>query len=47
VGRFRGRSKSGQDMDVPFAHVWQMRGGKATRFQNLPEAASWARGWGG
>ena len=47
VGRFRGRSKSGQDMDLPFAHVWQMRGAKATRFQNLPEAAAWARAWGG
>jgi len=47
VGRFRGRSKSGQTLDVPFAHVWQMRNGKATRFANYVEAEPWARAWGG
>jgi len=46
VGRFRGRSKQGRDMDLPFAHVWAMRGGKAARFQNCPEAAPWATAWG-
>ena len=46
VGRFRGRSKAGRDMDLPFAHVWQMRGGKAARFQNCPEAKPWATAWG-
>jgi len=47
VGRFRGRSKAGRDLDAPFAHVWTMRNGKAVRFYNHPEATSWARGWGG
>lgn len=47
VGRFRGRSKAGQDLDAPFAHVWTMRNGKAVHFSNHPEATSWARGWGG
>jgi len=47
VGRFRGRSKSGRDMDLPFAHVWQMRDGKATRFENFAEAAPWATAWDG
>ena len=47
VGRFRGRSKSGQQMDLPFVHVFTMRGGKAAAFHNYPEAASWARAWGG
>jgi ketosteroid isomerase-like protein len=27
VGRFRGRSKSGQPMDLPFVHVFGFRGG--------------------
>src|SRR6476659_7229559 len=27
VGQFRGRSKSGQQFDLPFAHVWAMQGG--------------------
>jgi ketosteroid isomerase-like protein len=47
VGRFRGRSKSGQQMDLPFVHVFGMRSGRATSFHNYPEAAPWARAWGG
>ena len=47
VGRFRGRSKAGRDLDAPFAHVWTMRNGKAVRHYNHPEAAAWAQGWGG
>jgi len=47
VGRFRGRSKSGQQFDLPFAHVWAMRGGKATRFHNYLQADAWAKAWGG
>ena len=46
VGRFRGRPKQGRDMDLPFAHVWAMRRGKAARFQNCSEAAPWATAWG-
>jgi uncharacterized protein len=47
VGRFRGRSKSGQQLDAPFAHVWTMRNGKAQAFQHHVEAESWAKAWGG
>ena len=47
VGRFRGRAKSGRELDAPFAHVWAMRGGKATRFHNHPAAAPWATAWSG
>src|SRR5918912_2035748 len=47
VGHFRGRAKSGQQFDAPFAHVWAMRTGKAVRFHNYVQADAWARAWGG
>lgn len=47
TGHFRGKSKAGQEMDVPFAHVWTMRGGKATSFHNYVDAATWTKAWGG
>jgi ketosteroid isomerase-like protein len=47
TGQFRGRTRSGQPVEVPFAHVWTMRGGKAAGFQNYVDAPSWTRAWGG
>jgi uncharacterized protein len=47
TGRFRGRSKGGQQLDAPFAHVWTMRNGKAAIFHHYVDATPWARAWGG
>ena len=47
VGRFRGKAKSGQTLDAPYAHVWAMRNGKAVSFHNHVEAAPWVQAWGG
>jgi uncharacterized protein len=47
VGRFQGTAKSGQTLDVPYAHVWAMRTGTAVSFHNHVEAAPWAKAWGG
>jgi ketosteroid isomerase-like protein len=47
TGHFRGSTKGGQQVDVPFAHVWTMRGGKAASFHNYVDAASWSKAWGG
>lgn len=47
TGRFRGRNKEGQSLDIPFAHVWEMRGGKAASFQNYVDDAAWTAAWGG
>src|ERR671932_1611712 len=47
TGHFRGRTKAGQQVDVPFAHVWTMRDGKAASFQNYVDAPSWTKAWGG
>src|SRR3712207_3582722 len=38
TGRFRGRNTGGQVLDTPFAHVWELRGGKAVRFHNHIDA---------
>jgi uncharacterized protein len=46
VGQFRAKPKGGGDMTAAFAHVWQMRDGKATHFHNYVDAAAWAPGWG-
>ncbi len=47
TGRFRGRAKGGGVLDAPFAHVWEMRNGKAARFQHYVDSDPWARAWGG
>ena len=47
TGRFRGRNKGGQALDTPFAHMWEMRGGKAASFHNYIDAAAWSAAWGG
>lgn len=46
VGSFRGRAKGGRTLDAPYAHIWALRGGKAVRFRNHVEAATWAAAWG-
>lgn len=46
IGEFRARPKGGGDMTATFAHVWEMRNGKAARFHNYVDAATWAPGWG-
>jgi uncharacterized protein len=47
TGEFRAKRKGGGDMTATFAHVWQMRNGKAARFHNYVDAAAWGPGWGG
>jgi len=47
VGRFRGRTKSGSQVDAPFVHVAKMRGGKEVEFFNYVSADEWAAAWGG
>jgi uncharacterized protein len=42
LGRYRGRAKgSGKPLDVPFVHVWTVRGGRATRFRQFLDTAGW------
>jgi uncharacterized protein len=42
LGRYRGVAKlTGRTLDVPFVHVWSMRGGKAWRFRQFLDTAGW------
>jgi ketosteroid isomerase-like protein len=41
TGAFRGRSKRGGELDVPFAHVLHIRGGKLARFEAYFDTASY------
>lgn len=45
VGHFQGKTKSGQQLDTPFAHLWTMQNGKATNFVNYVAAEPWAKAW--
>jgi uncharacterized protein len=39
LGHTEGRTKSGNDLKVPFVHVWRMEGGKIKRGQLLTDTA--------
>jgi hypothetical protein len=42
VGRYRGVSKAtGQQLDVPFVHIWSMSGDQAIRFRQYLDTAGW------
>jgi uncharacterized protein len=45
IGRFRGRAKSGKDLDAPFVHVATVRDGKEVEFSNYVAADEWAEAW--
>ena len=42
LGRYRGRAKAtGRRLDVPFAHLWTLREGRAVRFRQFLDTAGW------
>jgi ketosteroid isomerase-like protein len=42
LGRYSGRAKSnGTVLDVPFAHIWQFRRGRAVRFLQFTDTLGW------
>jgi ketosteroid isomerase-like protein len=42
LGRYRGTAKrTGKHLDVPFVHVWTVRGEKAVRFRQFLDTAGW------
>ena len=47
LGRYTGRfKKTGQEVNAQFVHVWRLRDGKATRFQQYTDTAQFARAVG-
>ena len=45
TARFKGRSKSGAELDTQAEHVWEVRDGKVARFENKVDQGAWASGW--
>lgn len=42
LGRYTGKAKAtGRPLDIPFAHVWQFRNGKAIRFHQFTDTRGW------
>jgi ketosteroid isomerase-like protein len=44
-GRFKGKNKSGAELDATFEHMNEMKDGKLVRFENKVDAEAWAAGW--
>jgi uncharacterized protein len=46
TGRFKGKSKSGADLDASFEHVYSMEDGKIKRLENnVIDRDAWAAAW--
>jgi ketosteroid isomerase-like protein len=45
TGRFKGRSKSGAELDAPFEHVYVMKDGKVARMENKVDQDAWTAAW--
>ena len=45
TARFKGRSKSGAELDTRAEHDWEVRDGKVTRFENKVDQDAWANAW--
>jgi ketosteroid isomerase-like protein len=43
--RFKGRNKSGAELDAQAEQVWEVRDGKVARFENKVDQEAWAKGW--
>jgi uncharacterized protein len=47
IGRYTGRfKKSGKEVNAQFAHVWRLRDGKATSFQQYTDTAQFVQATG-
>jgi uncharacterized protein len=45
TARFKGKNKSGAELDTQAEHVWEVRDGKVARFENKVDKEAWAKGW--
>jgi uncharacterized protein len=45
TAHFKGKNKSGAELDMQAEHVWDIRDGKIVRFQNNVDQAAWADAW--
>ena len=45
TARFKGKNKSGSELDTLAEHVWNVRDGKVSRMENKVDREAWAKGW--
>jgi ketosteroid isomerase-like protein len=45
TGRFKGRSKSGTELDAAFEHTYDMKDGKIARLENKVDEQAWIAAW--
>jgi ketosteroid isomerase-like protein len=45
TSHFKGKSKSGAELDAPAEQVWEVRDGKIVRLENKPDQEAWATAW--
>jgi ketosteroid isomerase-like protein len=45
TARFKGKNKSGAELDTQAEHAWEVRDGKIARFENKVDQEAWAKGW--
>jgi hypothetical protein len=46
TARFKGRNKSGAEIDTRAEHAWEVREGSLARFENkVADQEAWAKGW--
>ncbi|HKH41882.1 MAG TPA: hypothetical protein VKA41_08495 [Solirubrobacterales bacterium] len=46
TGRFKGRAKSGTDLDAAFEHAYEMKDDKIARLENtVVDQENWASAW--
>jgi uncharacterized protein len=45
TSRFKGKNKSGAELDAEAEQVWEVREGKIVRMENKPDQEAWASGW--
>ena len=45
TARFKGKNKSGAELNTQAEHVWEVRDGKVARFENNVDREAWAKAW--
>jgi ketosteroid isomerase-like protein len=45
TGRFKGKNKGGAELNAPFEHDFDMKGGKVAHFENKVDQDAWAAAW--
>jgi uncharacterized protein len=45
TGRFKGKAKSGAELDAAFEHVYEMKDGKIARLENKVDQEAWTAAW--